>query len=135
MSTATLPRDNLVLQRFLALFLFAGSIFFGMGTLAASAKLASGDLRSVGMLVGTGLPAGLLVWLGMVLWSGRGIPRWFIALFLIPTSLGPLALAFSAKTWMESLMWAVGFAPMAMATLSVLRNDPATPEPKTIDEL
>src|SRR4051812_32650686 len=103
MSTVTVPRDNLVLQRFLALFLFAGGFFFAIGTIAAASKVISGDTRAIGMLVGIGLPAWMLVWLGMVLWSGRGIPRWFMASFLLLTALGPIIMAFLCNTWMETL--------------------------------
>ncbi|MCP6330000.1 hypothetical protein NL460_28095, partial [Klebsiella pneumoniae] len=64
MTTAAVRRDDLLLQRFLSLFLFFGAFFFGVATFVAAAKVASGDVRAVGMLLGCGLPFATLGWLG-----------------------------------------------------------------------
>ncbi len=63
MSTVTVPRQGLALQRFLALFLFVGALVFAIGTFVSAAKVISGDMRAIGMLAGTGIPTWLLVWL------------------------------------------------------------------------
>jgi hypothetical protein len=130
------PREGLALQRFLALFLFAGAASFWIGAIAAVAPALSGDMRAIGMFTGTGLSAWTLGWLGMVLWSGRTIPKWFMASFLWLIGAGPLLLAFLCDTWMESLTLVGMVAPIAMSVPSVLRNYPAMPpKPKTFDEL
>ncbi len=136
MNTVVVPRDNLILQRFLALFLFTGGFFFAIGTLAAASKAILGDAGSIGMFVGTGLPTWMLVWLGMVLWSGRGLPRWFIASFLLLLVFGSFIMAFFCKTWNESLTFAAMAIPTAISVQPVLRNYLGKPEkPKTFDEL
>ncbi len=136
MSTVTVPREGLALQRFLALFLFAGAFFFAIGTFVAAAKAISGDMRAIGILVGTGLPTWMLVWLGMVLWSGRAIPRWFIASFLLLIGFGPLPLAFFCNTWMESLALVGMAAPSAMmAHWALLNYLVKPPKPKAFDEI
>ena len=85
------------------------------------------------MLAAVGLTAWMLGWLGTVLWSGRRIPKWFIAGFLLLTLAGPLVLAFLCNTWTESLA-SVGMVAMnAMGFRTVLRNYPG--KPKAIDEL
>ncbi|QEH36575.1 hypothetical protein OJF2_51590 [Aquisphaera giovannonii] len=136
MSTAAVPRDNLILQRFLALFLFAGSCFFAIGTFVSAAKVVTGDMRTIGMLAGTGLPTWMLVWLGMALWSGRGLPRWFIAAFLLLVGFGSFILAFFCNTWEESLTLAAMAIPTAISIQPVLRTYLGKPaKPKTFDEL
>lgn len=136
MDAATVPRDNLLLQRFLALFLFVGAFFFGVGTFVAAAEVASGDMRAVGMLVGIGLPAWMLAWLGMVLWSGRGIPRWFIASFLLLVGFGPIIMAVFCKTWAEALNLLAITVPTALSVQPTLRSYLGKPaKPKTFDEL
>jgi hypothetical protein len=136
MSTVTVPREGLILPRFLALFLFSGGFSFAIGTFVSAAKAISGDPRAIGMLVGTGLTTWMLVWLGMVLWSGRAIPKWFITSFLLLTGFGPLLLAFFCNTWMESLAMVGMVVPSAMSALSVLRSYLGKPpKPKTFDEI
>lgn len=135
MSTVSVPRQGLALQRFLALFLFAGGFFFAIGTIAAASKVISGDMRAIGMLAGTGIPTWMLVWLGMSLWSGRGLPRWFIASFLLLVGIGPIFLAFLCDTWTESLTLAAMAIPtafMVYPTLRIYLGKPA--KPKAIDE-
>ncbi len=88
------------------------------------------------MLVGTGLPAWMLVWLGGVLWSGRGIPRWFMASFLLLTAFGPIAMAFFCKTWMETLTLLGAAIPIAFSVQPTLRSYLGKPaKPKTLVEL
>jgi hypothetical protein len=136
MNTVTLARDNLVLQRFLALFLFAGALFFAIGTFVAAAKVASGDIRSIGMLIGIGLPTWMLVWLGACLWAGRGIPRWFMVSFLLLIGFSPFIMALFCNTWMESLTLVAMATPAAISVWPVLREYRGKPsKPKTIDEL
>jgi hypothetical protein len=136
MSTISVPREGLALQRLLALSPFAGAFFFAIVTFVAAAKTISGDMRAIGMLVGTGLPTWMLVWLGLVLWSGRAIPRWFIASFLLLTGFGPLLSAFFCNTWMESLALVGVAAPSAMMAHCALRNYLGKPpKPKAFDEI
>ena len=78
---ASPPRESLAFPRFLALILFTGALFFGIGAVGSAVAAMTGERRAVGMSVGVGLSAWMLGWLGMVLWSGRSIPRWFIASF------------------------------------------------------
>ncbi len=110
--------------------------FFAIGTFVAAAKAISGDMRAIGMLVGIGLPTWMLVWLGMVLWSGRAIPKWFIVSFLLMTGFGPPLLAFFWNTWLESLALVCMVAPSAMSAQPVLRNYLGKPpKPKPFDEI
>ena len=133
---ASPPRESLALPRFLALILFTGALFFGIGAVGSAAAAMTGERRAVGMSVGVGLSAWMLGWLGMVLWSGRSIPRWFIASFGIVIVAGPVVAVSFSGTWMEALTMVGMVVPGALGFQSVLRNYPGTPpKPKTFDEL
>jgi hypothetical protein len=118
------------------LFLFAGAFFLALGAVAALAPAFSGDWRAIAMFAGVGLSASMLGWLGMVLWSGRRIPKWFIASFGLLIVAGPVVAVLFSGTWMESLAIFGMVIPSALGFQSVLRNYPGTPpKPKTFDEL
>ena len=122
MTTAAVRRDDLLLQRFFSLFLFAGAFFFGVATFVAAAKVASGDVRAAGMLLGCGLPSAALVWVGVALWAGRGVPRWFMASFLVLIGFGPLLLACLGRTWSESLTMLAVAVPTVVSVYPTLRE-------------
>ena len=134
--TETPPRESLALPRFLALFLFAGAFFFALGAAATLAPAFSGDTRAIRILAVSGLSASTLGWLGMVLWSGRRIPKWFIACFALLIFAVPVVAVLISGTWMESLAMLGMVIPSALGFHSVLRNyQGPTFKPKTLDEL
>ncbi len=133
---ASLPRESLALPRFLALILFTGALFFGIGAVGSAVAAMTGERRALGLLVGVGLTAWMLGWLGMVLWSGCSIPRWFIASFGLLIVAGPAVAVLFSGSWMETLTMVGMVVPGALGFQSVLRNYPGTPpKPKSFDEL
>ena len=130
------PRESLALPRFLAVILFAGSFCFGMGAIAGLFTAITGEVRVVVMLAGVGLTAWMLGWLGMVIWSGRMIPRWFIASFGILIVAGSVVAAMFSHTWAEALALVSTVPATALGFRSVMQNYPGqSPKPKTFDEI
>ncbi len=133
---AGLPRESLALPRFLALILFTGALFFGIGAVGPAVAAMTGERRALGLLVGVGLTAWMLGWLGMVLWSGRSIPRWFIASFGLVIVAGPVAAVLFSGSWMEALTMVGMVVPSALGFRTILRDYPGKPpRPRTFDEL
>lgn len=134
--------DRSRLAMFLALILlgFAAVIGLGAGT-ALVGNLWAGQWRS---LVPAAIAGGVvwsLGWLGLVLWSGRMIPRWFIGAFF-GSLLGLVVVAalLDKGSWMETI-GAIGLViPMALQVMPILRDYPAAPpakpaKPAPLDDL
>lgn len=126
---------NLVIQRFLALFLFAGCLVFGLAIPAAIDGAFKGPSQTIGMLFAAVLTAWMLGWLGMVLWSGRGIPRWFIRGFLLVLIGGQVVCACCCNSWSDAGVIVSSLVISAAGFPTIWRDYGAKPaKPPALDE-
>jgi hypothetical protein len=78
-------RDGLKFAQFLALILFFLAAVIVLVAAYVSFSIFAGERFAIGILAGAGPVAWMLGWLGMRLWSGRPLPRWFLSAHALGT--------------------------------------------------
>ncbi|WP_435016503.1 hypothetical protein TA3x_004069 [Tundrisphaera sp. TA3] len=126
------PRDDRLLTRSLAAILFP----FGLITLLAAPVAVAAAIRHRSWGEAGGAAAALiagwtLAWLSCSLWTGRGVPPWFIRAFFAALFAIPMIGALTAGTWEEVALVTALLMPIGLG--SVLYNTPASNPPTMSD--
>ena len=132
-----IPTESRTLPRFFAVILLSLAALLGLPTaLASIGSLAAGDWRSLAVLAGVGPIVYGLIWLGMLLWSGRSIPSWFITAFLVAMVAIPVLATLSTGDWKGAAQILAMWAPAIFTVGQALRPAPEAKPlvPKEFDD-